>query len=661
MQLPTVGERFEGRYEILGKLGRGGFATVLLARDHHMSREVALKLMVPNPEHDIERLTARFEREAKTIADLQHPGILRLYDFGRSHGGLLYMAFEYIPGGTVAELANGPPVGPVVAVSIIGQVLDALVEVHRAGYVHRDLKPSNIAVTPQPDGTYRARLLDFGIAKMLQPDDGQPALTMTGAAIGTPAYMAPEQFAGRPVSPATDVFSLGIIAVELIDGAEESRSVMGRARKQAFHDANAPSYPLRLDGVAPSAKSAIASMIQGVEDRRPTDASQALSMLWGGSGPVQSVPAPRPSPSRPVAPSPPPSPTWRDPRAIAILLVLLIVAGTAVAITVAVSSDPEPARAVPRRVAPAAVVQAPSHTLQTKPPAETPPQDPAVDDAGEAVRKDGCGLPPEDVRWVPMHAGIGLRHDRWLTYIPYGYDPNLRHPLVITLRRDFQPAREFADESGFVDLAERERFVVLAPPLAAGTKTVDRSPDIATDVVAMVDETASRLCIDRKRIYVVGYRHGVYPTLYLDCEPWVAASAHVHNLPKKDEETFGCDNPRPIPNITMIPTQSKNEPINGGTECISGVSKVPFDRVQALWRSRNQCKDRSKPWFSYRGSACVQWDCETPYVTCELQGGDVWPGMRFPIHENFAGCNGPEVDFPIAERIWKFFSSLPVD
>jgi eukaryotic-like serine/threonine-protein kinase len=202
------GQVFDGRYRILRKLGTGGMANVYLAEDEELGRRVAIKMLDERHTQD-EQFVERFRREAKNAAGLSHPNIVSIYDRGRSNG-TYYIAMEYLEGKTLKELlvARGPT--PIrVAVDYTRQILAALAFAHRHGIVHRDIKPHNVIVAP--DG--RLKVTDFGIAR-----SGTSQMTEAGSIIGTAQYLSPEQARGAPVSPSSDLYSVGIVLYEMLTG-----------------------------------------------------------------------------------------------------------------------------------------------------------------------------------------------------------------------------------------------------------------------------------------------------------------------------------------------------------------------------------------------------------------------------------------------------------
>lgn len=196
-------------YRILRPIGEGGMASVFLAVQESLDREVALKVMSPVLAANAE-FASRFVVEGKITAKLQHPNLVTVYDIG-SHNGVYYLAAEYIPGGTLKErLAEGG--------LSVGQILDIATDIaqgldfaHSKGFVHRDVKPGNVLF--RADG--RVVLADFGIAKAM---DGSNSSTVAGASIGTPDYMSPEQARGEPVDGRSDLYSLGTVLYELLVG-----------------------------------------------------------------------------------------------------------------------------------------------------------------------------------------------------------------------------------------------------------------------------------------------------------------------------------------------------------------------------------------------------------------------------------------------------------
>jgi serine/threonine protein kinase len=198
-----------GAYQIVAPLGEGGMAAVYKAYQPGMERYVALKVLPQQLAKD-PQFVGRFEQEAKVLANLQHPHILPVFDYGESDG-YTYIVMPLVESGTLDDLMVGQPLPLDQVNRIISQVGDALDYAHTQGLIHRDIKPSNILV----DERGNCLLTDFGIAKIFE---GTARFTQTGGIIGTPAYMSPEQGKGEKVDARSDIYSLGIVLYEMVTG-----------------------------------------------------------------------------------------------------------------------------------------------------------------------------------------------------------------------------------------------------------------------------------------------------------------------------------------------------------------------------------------------------------------------------------------------------------
>jgi eukaryotic-like serine/threonine-protein kinase len=231
-------------YEILGEIGRGGMGVVYKARQVRLSRVVALKMILAGTHAGAEHL-GRFRTEAEAVASLHHPNIVQIYDVGEQEGRP-YLALEYLDGGSLDNRLDGTPWSVSRAAALIETLARAVHVAHQAGIVHRDLKPGNVLFTA--DGT--PKITDFGLAKRL---DSLTAQTQSGAIMGTPSYMAPEQAAGRVgvVGPHADVYSLGAVLYELLTGRApfKAESPLDTVL-QVMHDE--PVRPRRLNPKVPA-------------------------------------------------------------------------------------------------------------------------------------------------------------------------------------------------------------------------------------------------------------------------------------------------------------------------------------------------------------------------------------------------------------------------
>ena len=219
-----------GTYEVTGHLGSGGMGDVYQARDTTLGRSVAIKVLPEPFAADPERL-ARFEREAKLLAALNHPNIAAIYGLERS-GATRYLVMELVPGETLSDrIAREGPVPVEEALAIARQIAEALAAAHDSemGIVHRDLKPANVKVTPEG----RVKVLDFGLAKAFAGEtasaniSNSPTLsamaTMQGVIMGTAGYMSPEQARGKPVDKRTDIWAFGCVLYEMLTGRQAFR------------------------------------------------------------------------------------------------------------------------------------------------------------------------------------------------------------------------------------------------------------------------------------------------------------------------------------------------------------------------------------------------------------------------------------------------------
>ena len=214
---PSTGERI-AHYEILEQIGSGGMGEVYLARDSRLGRKVALKLLPRSLTAD-PQLRARFFREAQLASALDHPNICTIHEVGQS-SSFLFIAMQYVEGITLKQMIDSRPLKVDALLSISLQVADALAAAHDQGIIHRDIKSTNIIITPRG----QAKVLDFGLAKLTDASDrdgvgtAESELTRTGAVMGTPSYMSPEQARGERVDHRSDIFSLGAVIYEMASG-----------------------------------------------------------------------------------------------------------------------------------------------------------------------------------------------------------------------------------------------------------------------------------------------------------------------------------------------------------------------------------------------------------------------------------------------------------
>ncbi len=204
-------------YRIVERLAAGGMGEVYRASDTKLGREVAIKVLPDAFVRDPERL-ARFEREARLLASLNHPNIAAIHGFEQSRG-IPYLVLELVPGETLADRLSAGPLRIEEALRICVQIAQGLEAAHERGVIHRDLKPANIKITPEG----KVKVLDFGLAKAFAADLAESSAvtevgTRQGVILGTPSYMSPEQARGKPVDKRTDIWSFGCVLYEALTG-----------------------------------------------------------------------------------------------------------------------------------------------------------------------------------------------------------------------------------------------------------------------------------------------------------------------------------------------------------------------------------------------------------------------------------------------------------
>ena len=262
-----AGRLLDGRYAVTARIAHGGMATVYLAMDTRLDREVALKVMHAELARD-DDFVRRFIGEAKSVARLSHQNVVAVYDQG-ADGPFLYLAMEYVPGRTLKEmLSDSGRLPPAVALEIMTGVLDGLASAHASGIVHRDVKPENVLLTP--DG--RIKVADFGLARALTA----AGHTRTGLLVGTVAYVPPEQVTGDSAGPRGDVYSAGVMLFEMITGRVPftGDTPLSVAYQHVNTDVPAPST--LVPGIPAAVDELVVAATRRDPARRPADASEFL-------------------------------------------------------------------------------------------------------------------------------------------------------------------------------------------------------------------------------------------------------------------------------------------------------------------------------------------------------------------------------------------------
>ena len=273
-----------GRYKIQGVLGKGAMGLVYDGIDPNLDRRVAIKTILTRKlDPEAARMIAvRFEREVRAVARLNHRNIIQVYDFG-TEGELAYIVMEFIQGKELLDLFNAEErfdLGK--AFKIMIELLDALDFAHEAGIVHRDVKPANVMI----DANGHAKLADFGVARVDDPDGPQGEATRVGAQVGTPSYMSPEQVQGMKVDQRSDIFSAGIIFYQFLTGKKPFEGTQFALQQKIVMED--PVWPSRIVQVPPDFDRVVArALAKDVEQRyqRARDFAAALKRILAGKPP----------------------------------------------------------------------------------------------------------------------------------------------------------------------------------------------------------------------------------------------------------------------------------------------------------------------------------------------------------------------------------------
>ena len=274
-----------GRYIVEGLIGRGAMGVILRAHDPELERRLAIKLIAREllDGADGAEYVSRFQREARASSRCPHPNIVAVHDFGL-HEGQPFLAMEFVDGASLQSAIEGGRRFTVAeAVTVIGQVLDALGAAHAAGIVHRDIKPANILLLPD----LRAKLADFGIARIAESD-----LTRVGDMIGTPSYMAPEQCLGTEVDARTDLFSTGTVLHELLSGA---RAFAGGSMVEVVRrvvDGSPAPLPAQIAAALPALAAVVARALEKRPEARFAAAGEMARALRAAASSATAGPSP---------------------------------------------------------------------------------------------------------------------------------------------------------------------------------------------------------------------------------------------------------------------------------------------------------------------------------------------------------------------------------
>jgi tRNA A-37 threonylcarbamoyl transferase component Bud32 len=252
MNDPFVGKVIDGRYEIQQRVGEGGMGVVYKSRQISIDRVIALKMLNQQMAND-PTWVQRFYNEAKACSRLQHPNTIRMFDFGQTSDGRLFMTMEFLDGVSLRDALAKGPLAPQRVVKILIQCCASLAEAHSIGIIHRDIKPDNVFLLNMAGSPDFVKLLDFSVAKLLE---GDRMKTQAGVVFGTPQYMSPEQGRGLPLDARSDLYALGILAFEMLTG------------NVPFHDDNPMTViQMHLQGQIPPMPDSIPYSVQAIVRR----------------------------------------------------------------------------------------------------------------------------------------------------------------------------------------------------------------------------------------------------------------------------------------------------------------------------------------------------------------------------------------------------------
>jgi tRNA A-37 threonylcarbamoyl transferase component Bud32/tetratricopeptide (TPR) repeat protein len=326
-----IGRVIDDRYEVIERIGSGAMAQVYRAEHVHIRCSVAIKVIDPALAA-VKEFARRFEREAIAIGRLDHPNCVGVLDFGRLPEGQLYLAMQMLRGPTLATVLHRGQIAPGRALHIARHVLSGLAHAHAASIIHRDIKPGNIILAEYEGDPDFARIVDFGVAKLVESleDASDSQLTRIGQRFGTPQYMSPEQAVGCEVDARSDLYSVAVMLYQMLTGARpfESDDPMALLAKQAGE----PAPTLRDAGAGaftPELERLVANGLAKRADDRYTDAAAFMAAVDDCADQLRGVPQQAPTPR----------PWWRERRgmtmigagaaaALALFLYILIASGT---------------------------------------------------------------------------------------------------------------------------------------------------------------------------------------------------------------------------------------------------------------------------------------------------------------------------------------------
>ncbi len=615
MSAPTerrVGDLVNQRYELLSMLGSGGLGVVWRAHDLQANCDVAIKFLHSDPLRDGQ---PRFENEARALAQLDHPSIVRLLEFGHEASGDAFIAMGVVHGRAMARL-HGTAVPWRHVVNWMAQLADGLAQAHERGIVHRDLKPENVLFADDASERECVRIVDFGLAKLTGRE--QADITKTGEIFGTPMYMSPEQLRGsRSVTASTDLYAVGVMMYELLEGRApfHGSTPIEIAMKHLVE----PAPPVTTD-CPPALRDLVASLLQKDPADRPPGAVALANELRRIEMPGR--------------PSGQPAPASTPPLAIAtsVGVAIVIALGAWFMLGRDAPTPDRPATPVPQQ-------RAYNPLLRGSAP---PPDVVSTMDAGASVAELIEAPAPPAARTGPFQWNA-----KFSVVVPTTYAPDDPAALVVFLHEKTQDVQK---DTRFAELAQREGFIFAY--VHGGFLDVT-AWDLESDRVslhALLEELQDAYAIHPDRIFAVGHVSGGYLAEELPCGfPEFDAIATMATRGRVGQKHCG----KAIPYLHLAPMKDGYNPIEGGLSCHM-TTKISLADHEALWKRTNGCRGRQRDLKGHKSSDCVTWECDTAFEVCHLDGGHNWPhaGRRaLDLHN----CDGVAADFPFEKRIWEFF------
>ena len=608
----------DGRYRLIERIGGGGFGAVWRARTVSDDALIAVKILTDQTD-DARR---RFRNEAEALRRLEHPSCVRFLDAGIDGTQGAYLVMEFVDGVELLDwLRKHRSVPELLRLGV--DIAQALEHAHRHGILHRDLKPANIMIVGS-GGRERAKVVDFGIAKLV----GAPEVdvTKTGEVFGTPGYMSPEQLRAQALSPATDVYALGAVLFEMLEGRPpfEADSSLGVALAHLTQP-----IPQITAGVSDSVRRLLQDMLAKEPARRP-GLVQVIRVL---------------SPAK----SPEKKQVSTDDRvglpALVGVIAALVIAGAAVVLVWRTPGPPpRPAQRAPvTAVEPPALVQRIVHE---------PLLDASADD-GAVGTQTGCGHEP-----LPIGVKVEVRDSAMLSgesvwaRLPPGYDPNVPAPVLVAFHDTLQNPRDLLGLKALKDNAAQRGFVMITPRY--GPPTEAWYPDQVAGVARTQFAAARRsLCLDGNEIFVVGVGHGAIGADRFACRTTGVAGVVLTSF-RLWGDHLECELGEPLPTLVVSPTQDPFTPVDGVQPCF-GARPVPLDEQERRLRERHACSPKPSGVRS-TFAGCEDWECAAPLTLCRADGGRFWARMTggAALGTQFVCPKPPPTTFDYESTVWTF-------